>query len=122
MGLQECREKVAIVINEYVNKNGFEQIKTNEEIRNDIIGNKVELDVMFQEPDMCYNKTNKANLKTYSKDVLLFEQVGRGKFRILGENYPYSGDVIWKHRDGKEEIVGKWDKGNLNYWVDSIVD
>ena len=41
MGLQECREKVAIVINEYVKKNGYDQIKTNEEIRNDIIGNKI---------------------------------------------------------------------------------
>ena len=119
--LQECREEVAKVINEYVKTFGFDEIKST----GDIVGfleEKCELHGWFLVSDMCYNKTNKANLGTYVEDVKLFEEVSRGKYRILGENYPYSGDLIWKKKKGKPEVVGKWDNGKLNYWGDKFLE
>ena len=114
MNLQECRVLVAKTLNTYVEKYGPSEPKTKAEIRQ-ILGD-LPLHVMFLESDMCYNKTNKANLKTYPDDIIVFENTGRGMYRILGENYPYSGDVIWKNKTGKEVIVGRWNEGVLDYW------
>lgn len=54
---------------------------------------------MFQESDMCYYKANKDNLKSYPTDIKLFESMSEeAVFRILGENYTYKGEAIWKRR------------------------
>ncbi len=117
MSLQSCREEVAVVINDYVNTFGAgNDIKTNSEIEKIIKDRGVKLDTMFLVSDMCYNKTNKANLRTYPDDVILFEYVSRGNYRILGENYPYTGDVIWTKKDKSDQVVGRWDKGVLEFW------
>ncbi len=121
MSLQDCRKEVAKVINEYVNKFGArKEIKTTGEIVKLLEDKGMELDTMFQVPDMCYNKTNKANLKCFPDDIKLFEFVGRGKYYILGENYKYTGEVLWTDNQGKERVVGNWDNGNLSYNGDNI--
>ena len=48
--------------------------------------------------DYCYNRINDG-IKL-SKPTL-FEHISRGKYRCLGENYPYNGDVY--HKD---QVVG----------------
>ena len=119
MSLQSCREEVATVINDYVKQFGArKEIKETKEIIAYIESKGIVLDPMFLVSDMCYNKTNKANLKTFPNDVLLFEHVERGKYYILGEKYPYSGDVIWKDNHGFMKNVGEWDNGKLKYWGD----
>ncbi len=121
MSLQSCREEVAIVINDYVKQFGARrEIWETSEIIAYIESKGVELDPMFLVSDMCYNKTNKANLKTYSSDILLFEYVDRGKYYILGEKYPYSGDVIWTDKHGFKKTVGEWENGKLKYWGEKL--
>ncbi len=116
MNLDEMRAIAAKRINAYVEKFGYEEIKNNAEIMQ-LVDPEGVFDDWFQIPDMCYNKTNKANLKSYSNDIIIFECISRGKFRLLGENYPYTGDV--KLAKSKEK-VGRWEKGELEYWGDSI--
>jgi len=36
----------------------------------------------------------------------LFEFIGAGKYKCLGENYLYNGDIYWK-----KEKVGSWKQG-----------
>lgn len=59
--------------------------------------------------DKCYNITNKGLSANY--DFRIFEYVGRGRYRYLGEGYPYSGFVTWKN-----ERCGEWTNGVLNKW------
>lgn len=120
--LQRYREKVAVVINDYVKEFGTREEKHSSEIREYLLNKLGELDVMFQESDMCYDKTNKDNLKSYPTDIKLFESMSeKAVFRILGENYPYNGDVIWKRRTKNDFIkVGHWNNGILDYYGDKI--
>lgn len=120
MSLQKCREEVAIAINDYVGKFGArKEIKTNAEIKKYLEDKGLQLNPMFLVSDMCYNKTNKANLKTYPDDIILFEYVSRGKYYILGEHYKYTGDVVWTSKEGKDVVVGTWDDGILKYTYSS---
>lgn len=119
--LIEYRIKAAKIIDEYVKKHGYSDVKHKSDIRQLLVDEIGEMYVMFQEADMCYNKTNKANLATYAKDVLLFEACEqKGYFKLLGQNYPYTGDVIWTKKSEPNEVVGHWENGKLNYWGDSI--
>ncbi len=120
MSLQSCREEVEKVINGYVGIFGArKEVKTNADIIKILNDNNVNLDTMFLVSDMCYNKTNKANLKSYPNDIILFEYVKRGQYYILGSNYNYTGDVIWTDKSGKDVIVGRWINGTLDYWGES---
>lgn len=124
MNLNEYRKKVAVVINEYVKEHGYDEVKTNGEIIK-LLKDKIgEVHVMFLASDMCYNVTNKANLKSYPKDILVFEKKGRGSYRLLGENYKYNGNVMWRKKGDKkitEVPVGIWEDGKLDYKGDSFV-
>ena len=118
--LNEYRRKVADVINDFVKKHGADEVKHTSEIRKMLEDRLGYVYVMFQEADMCYNKTNKANLGTYASDIILFEaSAKRGYFRLLGENYPYTGDVVWVKRSEPNEVVGRWDNGKLSFWGES---
>jgi len=45
--------------------------------------------------DYCYNMANKGKLADASLEKFnIFEWISRGKYRYLGENYPYSGLVL----------------------------
>jgi len=61
----------------------------------------------------CYNITNLG--KQADKEMnrfYNFEYVSRGKYKYLGKNYPYSGNVYHKPKwTGKAEIVGEWKNG-----------
>ena len=53
--------------------------------------------------DYCYNIINKLSS---SFTIRLFESLGAGNYKCLGENYPYVGDIYWK-----DKKVGSWIKG-----------
>ena len=53
--------------------------------------------------DYCYNIINKA---PFSFSTHLFEFLGAGSYKCLGEKYPYNGDIHWKG-----EKVGHWKNG-----------
>lgn len=116
--LNMYRGKVAQVINDYVRRNGYDEVMHYSQIRKILSKILAGIDIMFQESDMCYNKTNKANMRTFSNDVLIFESTDkRGYYRILGENYPYNGLVIWARKGNTPDVtVGKWINGSLEYW------
>ncbi|SHJ11293.1 MULTISPECIES: DUF7225 domain-containing protein [Sporomusaceae] len=45
--------------------------------------------------DYCYNLTNKGKLADASLEKFkILEWLARGKYKYLGENYPYTGVVI----------------------------
>lgn len=120
LSLQACREEVASTINEYVRQFGARtEIKTTKEILELLENKGLSLDPMFLVSDMCYNKTNKANLKSFKTDILLFEHVSRGQYYILGEHYRYTGKVVWTDKHGFQHDVGEWKEGKLSYWGDS---
>nr|WP_297766282.1 hypothetical protein [uncultured Butyrivibrio sp.] len=120
MSLQSCREEVAVAINDYVREFGARgEIKETKEILEFLKTKGLKLDAMFLVSDMCYNKTNKANLKSFKNDILLFEHVSRGKYYILGEHYSYTGKVVWTDKHGFNHDVGEWKEGKLSYWGDT---
>lgn len=111
------RMKVAEAIAQYVNAKGFQE-KNNEEIRTILKEYNAEpTSVMYQNSDLCYNRTNKANLESFKDDIHIFEYLGWDRFRLLGQDYPYSGEIIRKHKKiGIEEVVGEWVNGQLIKW------
>lgn len=61
--------------------------------------------------DYCYNRYN--NGLGDFKGPHLFEYTDDRKFRVLGENYPYSGNVMHQPKGGPEYIWGHWIDGRL---------
>ncbi len=57
--------------------------------------------------DYCYNRWNKS-ISNFNKQLHLFEYSGRNKYRILGPDYKYSGNIF----HGKN-VIGKWKDGIL---------
>ena len=67
--------------------------------------------------DYCYNRYNKG-LKTF-EGPFLFEYVDINQYRILGENYKYTGNIIHKPKFGSEYIVGQWNDGYKKMYQES---
>ena len=53
--------------------------------------------------DYCYNSINK---DPSSFTIHLFEMLGDGRYKYLGLNYAYTGDILHKRR-----VVGSWLNG-----------
>lgn len=52
--------------------------------------------------DYCYNLVNKGKLADASLEKFkIFEWLSRGKYKYLGENYPYTGAIISNPRKKK---------------------
>ena len=45
----------------------------------------------------------------------LFERSGRGRYKYLGANYPYSGETVHHPQGGAEQIIGKWENGKFTF-------
>lgn len=56
--------------------------------------------------DYCYNRCNKGIVF----DFHILEYRGRNNYKVLGENYPYHGQILWK-----DEVVGKWINGKPQF-------
>lgn len=115
--LDKNKREIADFLNEYVKSNGTEKIMSNSEIKALLGTAGISLYTMTQFPDMCYNRTNYANLGSFADDILLFVYEGRDQFRIVGEQYPYTGEIIRKvKKTGEEIILGEWVNGELVSW------
>ncbi|UOO92526.1 DUF7225 domain-containing protein [Vitreoscilla stercoraria] len=57
--------------------------------------------------DYCYNRTNKG-----AADKPLFEWLGNGQYRYLGEGFAYTGRVFSRPLGAKQDIVvAMWENG-----------
>lgn len=63
--------------------------------------------------DYCYNRIN--NGIDFENLLHIFEFKGNGRYKYLGENYPYSGTIFHKPKGGLEIAIGKWSNGVINY-------
>lgn len=62
--------------------------------------------------DFCYNCTN-AGVDFDKRSRRLFEKVEHGKYKYLGPDYPYSGEVTRTDRHGNTSLFGRWDNGKF---------
>lgn len=61
--------------------------------------------------DICYNRCNGYQMtKDFAAWPHALEYSGRAQYRLLGSDYPYTGDVIWD-RDKEEIVFGSWFEG-----------
>jgi hypothetical protein len=67
--------------------------------------------------DYCYNRINDGI--RFEKHI--FEYLGKGYYRFLGEGYPYSGKIYHKPtRSLIEYIAGEWINGKYNLYDEEI--
>lgn len=74
--------------------------------------------------DYCYNRWNKG---IDENGTAFFEYIDRGKYRVLGKDYPYSGVIMANPIDGEEHVVGcciegKRCIGTLPVYPDELAD
>lgn len=68
--------------------------------------------------DYCYNRINKGIIFTNH----LFLRLSHSKYEYVGENYPYSGEIYWKEKKAKNDvIVGKWENGESYFYTDEFI-
>lgn len=63
--------------------------------------------------DYCYNRTNKGI--NFNRNIHLFEFLGKGFYKYIGDKYRYTGDVKSKSIGEPEKVVGQWKDG---YYTD----
>lgn len=64
--------------------------------------------------DYCYNRINDGI--RFKKETRIFEYKSRGKYKYLGQGYPYTGKIVHKPIKSKvEKIVGEWINGQMTY-------
>ena len=106
------KELMTVKINEYVRTYGTDSIKDTDEILA-IIGVPEKKGIILPS-DYCYNRYNNG-LGDFAGPHLL-ERIDSKNYRVLGENYSYTGPVYHKPRGKAEVIIGKWDNGKFS-WV-----
>ena len=85
------KDKLKEIINEYTKMNGTNTVMSEEEIRI-LIAKKYDINPgSCQLTDYCYNVYN-SGLTKFDKDCL-FQLISKGKYRLLGSDYPYTGEV-----------------------------
>lgn len=110
-------ERLVNAINDYVSLHGTDTVMDMRQILStagllNSIGN------IFPS-DYCYNRYNFA-LKDFS-GPFLFEYLGVNKYLVLGQNYPFSGDIYHKPKGGNRVIVvGKWENGKKTLYQDVL--
>lgn len=110
--LKADQKRVANIINEYVKVHGYNVIMKKSEL--DVLVKDIQFESkVFQHSDICYNKANEGNLNNFDSDVHVYEKVRTGYYRLLGENYPYTGVI---EHAGNSRILGEWVNGELVAW------
>ena len=66
-------------------------------------------DIRFS--DYCYNRVNDGMRSSLESFPPVLEYVSRGRFRCLGEGYPYNGAILCKPKDANERIAGECANG-----------
>ena len=52
-------------------------------------------------------------------DFHLFESLGEGRYRCLGLDNPYTGDIDWRPVNQPPMTVGKWEEGRFRLFKDA---
>lgn len=114
------REKVIKAVNKYVRENGYDtwmDKKTLLAYINSLYSDKEIAPGSFLPTDYCYSRYNDGLKEDYNVRDNLFEDKD-ARFRLLGENYPYTGDT-WHFPRGSSEkpyIVGRWENGRFELY------
>ena len=124
------REKVITAVNKYVRTHGYEKWMSGTEVRdyvNSCFSDGSPLTIRnFQPSDYCYNRYNDGLEDFAHKDRVLEYGYSDGRFRLLGENYSYNGDV-WhfpsrREKDANPYIVGRWNDGKFELYSNKVVE
>ena len=106
-------QKIVCAIQKMIDVYGVGYISTRSELKNFIQNEYNIANGSIIPSDYCYNRVNDGI--TLSKPAL-FEYLGHNKYRCLGKNYPYNGDVYHKDqiagscKNGVRKIFGITDK------------
>lgn len=104
------QEKVTEVINDYVSSNGTLTEMDCEQLYSLVTAVYPINKGSFIPSDYCYNRNNEGI--DFEKHVHLFARADKGNYRVLGENYSYSGPVYYRRRGETEDsICGTWNNG-----------
>lgn len=96
-------------INAYVSQYGNENVLDVDEVL--AAGGVSDKKGSILPTDYCYNRYNNG-LGDFNGPHL-FEYTEDGRFLVLGEGYPYTGNIFHKPKGQPERIVGSWDSGQL---------
>lgn len=110
---KSIKDKVSEVINEYVRYNGTNHIMTEDEIR-ELVAKKYDINKgSFQLTDYCYNLYNDGLRSNFELVYRMFQQIETKVYRILGSDYPYTGEVYHTSQDKDTRVEGVWIKGKF---------
>lgn len=104
-------EIMANVVNDYIRSHGTTNTMSKKELYQLISERYFIKYSSFLPQDYCYNRTNDGI--HFQDHIHLFEYIGVDCYRLIGENYSYSGSVIHKPKGSPEIIIGKWTRGTL---------
>ena len=105
--MSTLKKQLVDSINGYVHKNGTGAIVDSRTILR--IAGLTNSRGNISPADYCYNRYN-IGLKEFD-GPFLFEYLGVNRYRLLGENYAYSGKIYHKPQGGVEQTVGEWVNG-----------
>ncbi|MCI6649361.1 MAG: hypothetical protein ACI4CX_06005 [Candidatus Weimeria sp.] len=111
--LDRISKQAERVINAFVEENGYQVIMTTRDIRKLLTDNNVGIHSAWLISDHCYNHYN-LGLIEFEQDIHLFEYISNGRYRILGSQYPYNGDILWFTKENHHTIkyrVGVMENG-----------
>ncbi|MGO4926870.1 DUF7225 domain-containing protein [Streptococcus alactolyticus] len=112
-------EAMRQAISNYIDKNGIGNIVTRQELSAMVSAIMPVESNSFLPADYCYNRTNKGI--SFESHIHLFELMDDGRYKILGENYMYSGPVLGRKEDGSGyEIKGVWTEGEYEEGITDI--
>ena len=117
MAEQKIMKKIVFALQEFVDTYGVDYIATRAELINFVNSKYGIVKGSIIPSDYCYNLIN--NGIDLSKPTL-FEHKDRGRYRCLGQNYPYNGklyhngQVVGICADGKRTIFGLSDNPPQN--------
>ena len=110
--------RVADFANEYVKTHSYDQPLKKSGLDNLLRKYNIKTNsTIFQYSDMCYNSTNDGITDRFMDSIHIFERVDYYHYRILGEGYPFTGEII--HYPGRSHeyiIEGEWLNGKIIAW------
>lgn len=109
-------EMMATVVNDYVRSFGSQTTMSRKELYQLLSEHYLIKYSSLLPQDYCYNRTNDGII--FKNHIHLFEYIDIDCYRLIGENYLYSGPVIHKPKGSPEIIIGEWKKGTLSFTDD----
>ena len=107
-------EMVIEAVNSFVQACGPEVVMSKRELHY-MISDRYDIDYdSFLPQNYCYNRTNM--WIKFNEHSHLFEYLEKDCYRLLGENYPYTGPIMHKPTGFVEIQVGEWENGQAMFY------